>query len=170
MATKNPFGQLRVERDEDEVPQTTSKQATATPLFVNAQAAEKKKKKVRPEDKKRTDEPVQDINEGFEVVGKPKPQKHQRNYNPSEEEEVVGEGKIKDDNHANKHQGLGHHIHNPRPVRGGKRQFDRHSGTGRGREVAKGGAGGKTVWGDNTEFIAKQSMREDFTNDKCKLF
>lgn len=168
MATRNPFGQLRVERDEeDEVPQTSSKQAPTTTLFVNNQTAEKKKKKVRPDEKKR-DEPIQDTNEGFEVVGKPKPQKHQRKHNPIEEGDVAGEGKIKEDKHLNK-IGLGHHAHNPRPLRSGKRQFERHSGTGRGKEIAKGGSGGKTVWGDNPEFIAKQTMREDFTNEKCKL-
>lgn len=172
MATKNPFGQLRVARDEDEeVPQkTSSKAAAATPLFQKTEPLEqKKKKKVRPEEKKRsTDEPkTQEANEGFEVVGKLKPQKHQRRNNATEEEEDEA-GKFKENLHANK-LGIGHHSHTVRPVRAGKRQFERHSGTGRGREIAKNGAGAKTVWGDNPEFIAKQSMREDVTNDKCKI-
>lgn len=169
MATRNPFGQLRVQRDEDEeVPQVTSKPATTAPLFTTTQAAEqKKKKKVRPEEKKRTDEPVQESNEGFEVVGKPKPQRHQRKHNPTEEDVVSGEGKVKEDKHASR-LGAGHHAHNPRPLRAGKRQFERHSGTGRGKEIAKNGAGGKTVWGDNLEYIAKQSLREEISNDKCK--
>jgi hypothetical protein len=171
MATRNPFGQLRVDRDDDEeVTQSVTKATTATPLFTNPQAAEqKKKKKVRPDEKKRSEEPVQESNEGFEVVGKPKPQRHQRKYNPTEEENVSGEGKIKEDKHSNK-LGQGHHAHTARPFRAGKRQFERHSGTGRGKETAKNGAGAKTVWGDNPEFIAKQSMREHISNDKCKQF
>jgi len=168
MATRNPFGQLRVDRDDDEeVTQTVTKQTTATPLFQMPSAVEqKKKKKVRPDEKKKSDEPVES-NEGFEVVGKTKTQKIQRNRAPDEEEEISGEGKMKKEKHVNKKEG-GHH-HSERPVRSGKRQFERHSGTGRGKEVAKGGAGGKTVWGDNPEFVAKQSLREEYNkDDKCK--
>ena len=42
---------------------------------------------------------------------------------------------------------------NQKPSRG--RRFDRQSGTGRGKEVAKGGAGGKGTWGDNSKNIAR---------------
>lgn len=163
MATRNPFGQLRVDRDDDEeVTQTVTKAATATPLFTAPAADQKKKKKVRPDEKKRSEEPVQESNEGFEVVGKQKP-RHQRHQNAGAEEEVVAEGKVKKDRHANKN--APGHTNGPRPVRAGKRQFERHSGTGRGRETAKNGAGGKTVWGDNPEFIAKQSQREEVSRD-----
>jgi len=170
MATRNPFGQLRVDRDDDEeVTQTVTKATTSTPLFANPQATEqKKKKKVRPDEKKKSEEPVAESNEGFEVVGKQK-QRNQRSHNAEEEEEVAGEGKIKSDKHANK-VGAGHH-NGQRPIRSGKRQFDRQSGTGRGKEVAKGGAGGKTVWGDNPENIAKQSLKEEYSrDDHCKFF
>jgi hypothetical protein len=34
------------------------------------------------------------------------------------------------------------------------RMFDKHSGTGRGKEVAKGGAGGHYTWGDNLKTIS----------------
>ena len=42
----------------------------------------------------------------------------------------------------------------------GKRQFDRHSGTGRGKEIAKNGAGGKFTWGTNPKNIAKKGDEE----------
>ena len=166
MATRNPFGQLKVDRDDDEEVTQTVTKTTATPLFANPQASEqKKKKKVRPDEKKKSEDHIEESNEGFEVVGKVKPQRHQRAHNASDEGEV-----IKTDKHANK---LGAHGHNERTVkvRDGKRLFDKHSGTGRGREVAKNGAGGKTVWGDNTEYIAKQSLKEDYNrDDRCKFY
>jgi hypothetical protein len=173
MATKNPFGQLRVNRDDDEeVTQTVTKQTTATPLFANPQAVEqKKKKKVRPDEKKRSEEPVEQSNEGFELVGRPKTQKYQTRPRASnEDEEATAEGKLGKEKHVmNKKAGA--HNHGDMPVRRGKRQFDRHSGTGRGKETAKGGAGGKTVWGDNPEFVAKQSLKEDYSkDDKCKNY
>lgn len=169
MATRNPFGQLRVDRDDDEeITQVSAKAATATPLFTIPQATEqKKKKKVRPDEKKKSEEPVQESNEGFEVVGKQKPKNQRFQNNASAEDEVTGEGKVRSDRHANKN-GPGHNR-GPRPVRDGKRQFERHSGTGRGKEVAKNGAGGKTVWGDNSEFVAKQAQKEDYSrDDHCK--
>ena len=75
MATKNPFGQLRVvDRDEDEeVAQKVSKTTPAATLFSNAQTEQKKKKKVRPDEKKQSEEhPVQESTEGFQVVRKNK--------------------------------------------------------------------------------------------------
>jgi len=50
----------------------------------------------------------------------------------------------------------------------GKRQFERHSGTGRGKEVSKGGAGGQHTWGTNPKNIAKEGFRqtdEEYNND-----
>jgi len=167
MATRNPFGQLRVERDEDEEVAQTVTKTTTTPLFQNLQVTEqKKKKKVRPDEKKKSEETVEESTEGFEVVGgKPKVQRHYRANNSTEEGETGDESRVKKDKHASK-VGQGNGM---RPVRPGKRQFERHSGTGRGKEVAKNGAGGKTVWGDNSEYMAKQALKEDrYTDDKCK--
>jgi plasminogen activator inhibitor 1 RNA-binding protein len=175
MATRNPFGQLRVDREDDEdVTQVGAKSATVTPLFTIPQASEqKKKKKVRPDEKKRSEEPVhiQESNEGFEVVGgKQKPRTNQRsNNNASEEGEENVEGKVRKDRHQNKQSGGHGHNNGPRPAKDGKRQFDRHSGTGRGKEVAKNGAGGKTVWGDNPEYVAKQAKEEYSRDDHCKI-
>jgi len=47
-----------------------------------------------------------------------------------------------------------------------KRQYEKHSGTGRGRETAKNGAGGKTVWGDNPEQIARQAKHYGSRDDQ----
>jgi hypothetical protein len=41
----------------------------------------------------------------------------------------------------------------------GARVFDRKSGTGRGKEISKGGAGGKHTWGMNPEVIAKEYVK-----------
>lgn len=48
----------------------------------------------------------------------------------------------------------------------GKRQFDRQSGTGRGKEIAKGGAGGKHTWGANPKNVA----RDESSNYDDDLF
>ena len=42
-----------------------------------------------------------------------------------------------------------------------KREYIRHSGTGRGKEVAKGGAGGRGTWGDNPKKIARNYERNN---------
>lgn len=60
----------------------------------------------------------------------------------------------------------------PNSTRPGKREFDRHSGTGRGKEVSKNGAGGKTVWGsdqmvakEETERYYQKKNKRDYDND-----
>ena len=69
-----------------------------------------------------------------------------------------------------------HHGTKPN-TRSGKREFDRHeSGTGRGKEISKNGAGGKGVWGsdsmvakEETEtFYAKKAARNYDNDDYCK--
>lgn len=42
-----------------------------------------------------------------------------------------------------------------------KREYERHSGTGRGKEVAKGGAGRRETWGDNPKNIARNYERNN---------
>ena len=41
------------------------------------------------------------------------------------------------------------------------RQFDRHSGTGRGKEISKGGSGGKYSWNGHKQNL----MREAYLNE-----
>jgi len=167
MATKNPFGLLAVRRDADEEEQTTrtvAVSATTAPLFGNNQTGEqKKKKKVRPEEKKKSEENAhEDADEGFEVVkkkahtGKPRVQN----------DENVPEEKTKEKHLKNK----GAFAERNNKVTPGKRQFERHSGTGRGKEISKNGAGGKHTWGTNPKNIARNGDDEYDSNGNCKLF
>ena len=54
----------------------------------------------------------------------------------------------------------------PKGGRPPKHIYDRHSGTGRGREIPKQGAGGKTTWGNLNQIALKESINymagEDF--------
>merc|ERR1711976_143996 len=50
---------------------------------------------------------------------------------------------------------------NAKPVREGKRQFDKQSGTGRGKEISKNGAGGKGTWGTNPKNVAREEYNYD---------
>jgi hypothetical protein len=46
-------------------------------------------------------------------------------------------------------------------IKGKQRRFDRHSGTGRGKEVKKQGAGGKTVWGSDRFIVSHEISGEE---------
>lgn len=163
MTTKNPFGLLAVRRDEDEEERTTRPQgvsASTGPLFANTQAGDqKKKKKVRPEEKKKMEETQQDDEEGFEVVkkkGTTKPRVQ------ATEEETTGKVEEK----PKKYKKLNYQAEKENKFNTQKRLYERHSGTGRGKEISKGGAGGKHTWGANPKNIA----REEYNNDEaCKL-
>jgi hypothetical protein len=160
--SKNPFGQLSVRRDDDdEVTIKTVQHTTASsdPLFQQKEA-DKKKKKVRPEENKKENVQTKEDNlEGFEVVGKTKQKQKTRG---DEEEQQV---ERKDRKPKNKG------AFEAKPPREGKRQFERHSGTGRGKEIAKGGAGGHHTWGSNPKQIAKEGEREvDYYSNDDKWF
>ena len=45
-------------------------------------------------------------------------------------------------------------------LKGKQRKFDRHSGTGRGKEISKQGAGSKTVWGNDVLLAKKEILNE----------
>ena len=160
MATKNPFGNLTIRRDEDEEEITTRTQPASTStgaLFSNAQAGEqKKKKKVRPEEKKNVEETRQDDEEGFEVVKKKAPTKVR---NPVAEEETTEKGEQK----PKKFKKYDHTLVKENKFNTEKRLYERHSGTGRGKEIAKGGAGGKHTWGANPKNIARD---QDYNRDE----
>ena len=148
MTTNNPFGKLKIERDDsDENNQPTKKAAPSQDqLFAPVQS--QKKKKVRP-DKKTS--PVDD-NEGFEEVGKKK------NYQRKKRNE--GEEEYPKKQFHSKKEGANYHVKDDsKPMR--KREYERHSGTGRGKEVAKGGAGGRGTWGDNPKNIARNYERNN---------
>ena len=170
MATKNPFGNLNVNRDDDDdegMIKVTQKTTTSASQFTNVTEM-KKKKKVRPEEKREkeattitTTSTVQEITEGFEVVGKATKRPYTAKNNVEEGEDTKKENK-------KPHKGTGNNDRVFNKTRPQKRQYERHSGTGRGKETAKGGAGGKTVWGDNPEQIARQA-RYGTRDDYCKF-
>jgi len=161
MSTKNPFGQLSVKRDEEDEDHTTnvhtSQQVTSAPLFSNTANDQKKKKKVRPEDKPKQEESYVNANEdeGFQVVKKKN--FAQRPRTTLNENANVDE-KVKKDrvNH-----GAQAYNRTDKPSTIGKRTHDRQSGTGRGKEIAKGGAGGHHTWGTNPKTTAREYQKHE---------
>ncbi len=144
MATSNPFDKLNVKREEDDDEQGEFEQVKGKEKNVPF-GIEQKKKKVRPKEK------VEEGNEeGFEEV--PNKIKKRRPENEDEEESKGGEHKKRRGINYNTAEEKDYRLKD-KPTRG--RKFDRHSGTGRGKEVSKGGAGGKGTWGDNPKNIAK---------------
>jgi hypothetical protein len=173
----NPFTKLKVQRDEDEEFVSVVSNKPQQPLFGNVQKDDKAKKpKQRPQEKKEVKE--EDNNEGFEYVGKP--QKKTVRTEVSGEiaatlEKKPGHKEFRD-YHPKRTEGK---IRDP----GEKRVFDRHSGTGRGKEEKKHGAG-KGNWGnpvdsakrgivdyDDTEYYFRKALNpvkeEVVTEDKA---
>lgn len=163
----NPFNKLKVHRDEEDnvvTTNTTTSVNTAksnTPLFNTNKPEEKKKVKQRPPKDEKTGAATTDDNEGFEYVGK-LPKKNPRTNNNLNSEFVSYETKpgTKDTlvNDNKPHYKRGDKYDNTfKPRTNNKREFDRHSGTGRGKEVKKSGAGGRGTWG-NTNVEAKREV------------
>ena len=152
----NPFEKLNVKRDESDDDEEGEFQKVKGKAKNVPIGLEQKKKKSRPVEK------VQDEdNEGFEEV--PNKMRKKKPVNDDEEEEVKG-GEHK------KRKGINYQTvedkeyrTKDKPKRG--RQFDRHSGTGRGKEIAKGGAGGKGTWGENPKNIARDFENNNEEND-----
>lgn len=164
MASKNPFGNLNINRDDEDdegYVKVTSKISTSAGNHTS-HTEMKKKKKIRPE-VTREEQPSTQISEGFEVVGKVKKQPYTVRNVAEEGEEIK-----KDFNKEKKHK-TGNKDREYNKNRPQKRQYEKHSGTGRGRETAKNGAGGKTVWGDNPEQIARQAKHYGSRDDQCKF-
>jgi len=149
MSTSNPFEKLHVKHDVEEDEQGEFEKVTGKEKNVPI-GIEAKKRKVRPKEKVE-----QEDGEGFEEV-KNRIQKKKQKYDDEEE----GKG-----NEHKARRGINFHTNEDREYRESKRptrgrKYDRQSGTGRGKEVSKGGAGGKGTWGDNPKNIAK-----DFENN-----
>ena len=141
MSLSNPFEKLSVKRDVEEEDDGQGEFKKVKGKEKNLPIGiEQKKKKTRPKETT----PVAD-EEGFEEVGKG----HKKRGGNDEEDEEFKGGEHKKRRGVN----YGRTEKTDRPKRG--RQFDRQSGTGRGKEVSKGGAGGKGTWGDNPQRIAK---------------
>lgn len=161
MASKNPFGQLSIRRDDDEKAEVEAviqtKVNASNSVVMQQQSQDKKKKKVRPDEKKKEDqsEQVEDFG-GFSVVGKKKTTGKPREQNTSA---------VPEDKERRNVKNKGAHAERNKKVTEGKRAFDRQSGTGRGKEISKGGAGGKHTWGANPKNIAK-SGEEEYNYDE----
>ena len=153
MSTSNPFEKLHVRHDKEDDEQGEFEQVKAKDKNVPF-GIEQKKKKVRPKEK------VEDEgNEGFEEVKNRTTKKRPQN---GEDEEVKGK------DHS-KRRGINFNTNEERQYRESKRQgrgrkFDRQSGTGRGKEIAKGGAGGKFTWeGDdnNDDYYFEEALNPE---------
>jgi len=83
------------------------------------------------------------------VIKKTKPVKR---YTPGEETTT-------EDNQKEIKKTKGLHTEKTHKANPNKRQFDKHSGTGRGKEISKQGSGGKGTWGTNTKTLAKEGER-----------
>ena len=153
MSTSNPFDKLNVKREEEDDEQGEFHQVKGKDKNVQY-GIEQKKKKIRP---KEVEKEQEGGDEGFEEV--PSKTKKRRPVNEEEEEESKTHKKRRGVNY-NTQEEKEHRLQD-KPRRG--RQYDRQSGTGRGREIAKGGAGGKGTWGDNPKNIAKNY--ENYNDD-----
>lgn len=166
MANLNPFSNLKVHyEDEDDHPRlkpnvpiegTRDINANLTKFNAPVATEQKKKKKIRPEEKTHIDEiyhPQEDI-EGFSEVrkkGHVKPKSvpiADTPDLPQKEHRVKSKAQFEPRNNR---------------ITPGKREFERHSGTGRGKEISKGGAGGKYTWGDNPKNIKEEAY--DYTDN-----
>jgi len=144
--SSNPFEKLHIKRDEEEEDDGQGEFQQVKSKDKNVPfGIEQKKKKQRPKEKVE-----EEGDEGFEEVPSKFKKKNPEN---NDEEEIKG------DEHK-KRKGINYNTAEERdyrtkdkPRRG--RQFDKHSGTGRGKEIAKGGAGGKGTWGENPKTIAR---------------
>ena len=153
MSTSNPFDKLNVKREEEDDEQGEFHQVKGKDKNV-PYGIEQKKKKIRP---KEVEKEQEGGDEGFEEV--PSKTKKRRPVNEEEQEESKTHKKRRGVNY-NTQEEKEHRLQD-KPRRG--RQYDRQSGTGRGREIAKGGAGGKGTWGDNPKNIAKNY--ENYNDD-----
>ena len=148
MSSNNPFEKLHVKREAEEEDDGQGEFQQVKGKEKNIPIGlEQKKKKMRPKEKVEDDD-----NEGFEEV-----RKNKKVGDDEEEESKGGEHKKRKGINYNTAEEKNYRTKD-KPKRG--RQFDRHSGTGRGKEIAKGGAGGKGTWGENPKNIAR-----DFENN-----
>ena len=141
----NPFNKLKVQREEEEFVTVTSKKQ------------EKQEKPLAQPKKRPVDEHDED-KDGFETVGKVE-KKRFVNKNTEEEAGQTKPGvNVDNQRHHKKHVG---------EVRVGSNQraFDRHSGTGRGKEIKKEGAGGKGTWGNQERAAKKEVYDYDDSSD-----
>jgi hypothetical protein len=147
----NPFGKLNVARDasDEESSENVVKEENVEQV--------KNKKKVRPLGKNVEDD------EGYKIT------KGKKSLNF---EEPLGNETGHKDSHKVPYMYREEIVH----AKKGKRLYDKHSGTGRGKEVAKDGAGGHHTWGDNLKTISLETTKhlndptiEGENDDESKL-
>lgn len=158
----NPFNKLKVHRDEDEEEgfATVGKTvAHADPLFKKADdKAKKPKQRPKEEKKEETHQPEEETNEGFETVGKVAKKGRGEEAGNEEVEKKPHAFKQTKEHRDKRHEGQF-------AANSKKRVFDRHSGTGRGKEIPKDGAG-KGNWGNQ----AKSAKREVVDYDDTEYY
>ena len=155
MSTSNPFDKLNVKREAEEEEEQEFKEVKGKEKNV-PYGIEQKKKKVRPKEQEKVQE--EGGEEGFEEVPSKTKKRRPENAEGEEGEESKGHKKRRGVNYNTEEQR--DHRLKDKPRRG--RQYDRQSGTGRGKEIAKGGAGGKGTWGDNPKNIAQHYNDDDY--------
>lgn len=149
--SSNPFEKLNVKRDDDDDEQEEFQQVKGKEKHV-PYGLENKKNKVRPKEKQANKEGEEDFQEVKKVVKK-RPPKQEEGEEDKEHKKRTGI------NFNTNEKREYRESKNPKPQRG--RKFDKQSGTGRGKEVSKGGAGGKGTWGDNPKNIARDEDNYD---------
>merc|ERR1712032_772495 len=131
-SSKNPFGNLNINRDDDDdddMVKVTRKNSTSASNY-QSHSEMKKKKKVRPEEKVRNEENTTQISEGFEVVGKVKKQNYTVKNLTEEGDNIKGDFK----KNERSHKGSSNNDRVFNKARPNKRHFEKHSGTGRGKQ------------------------------------
>ena len=158
MSTSNPFEKLNVKREVEEEEEQEFKEVKGKEKNV-PYGIEQKKKKVRPKEQEKAQE--EGGEEGFEEVPSKTKKRRPENVEGEEGEESKGHKKRRGVN-FNTQEERDYRLKD-KPKRG--RQYDRQSGTGRGKEIAKGGAGGRGTWGDNPKYISKNYQDDDYFID-----
>lgn len=152
MTTKNLFASLAVRRDQEEVEHRNQQETQTNTVedLLKGNTDQKRKRKVRPEEKKVLDEekaksnPIQK-EEGFKEVKK-------KNKTQDDVSEIQSNEEIHKEDHRNKGKTP---TYFPKYTQN-KRMFDRNSKLPRGKEAAKGGAGRKTTWGSVNEYVRNE--------------
>ena len=165
-ATKNIFSNLNVLRDKDEEASENTPNEVNPIIGLSSSLSDiKKKHKIRPEEMKKLKE------EQDRIEFQPKEEKVEEGFTE------VRKGNKRDADIAKKLWTPDETVrksptHRERPYvipRKGKRLYDRHSGTGRGREISKQGAGGKTTWG-NIDQLAKEDSINFFAGEEKNIY
>ena len=149
--TKNPFEKLRIKDDMEEEEDDFITVGHKKKQFISYSKPDetKKKKKIRPEEKKRLEEETNKNQDQQTSIQEFKQVCKQKRINQNEGDiNYLIENAIEEGTNLYHPFKYSDYKEQPRYPREGKRLYDRRSGTGRGREISKQGAGGKNTWGN----------------------